>query len=648
MEEEQPTLKGTLKEYKLFLAKIKDRFFLCLDRLQRSDWLGFDLLATGGFTLFWLWFAWQHGFQNSPDSWYRGLLGKSIVEGHPYFVNIKQGWLYDFGPWHHDASHSPLLPAIYALFFLFFGYRIIISNLVVSLSAGLLLFPLLRLGRRLLGSPYAGFLVYLLVAFNNRNDFLFEVFAGLSIPVTLMLLAFFLYFLARVLESEDKKYLWGGVVSLAAFYYIRPGEQVVFVWLLFWSLVLARKFLAPAAAGRLQKMWLWAALLALPWFLRNLILFRQPFFSHTTPALFTDRGYDYWTYHEHLPLPTAASYFSNHSFIDFLNKIFVQGPGNFLFIFGQSLYGPLWAYLLAFVLSFIFVIYKIRDGGQRFFFLNVGLLFLGYSIVYSLVPVLDKRYMMPPFFLIALTVVAALFYLLGQLERKARLAAYLCLFAAAVFLNNDFWLNLKKDYLIFSYNTQDDVVAQDPLVIALKDRKISPRDVILAPFADAQRLNFATGLTVIEEPDNLTNLLEPAEFFRRYRIRYSLVDVSRLLPPGLIEKMELAGGRVLFTINLDGVKTGQNEIFVRSGLYEDREIKATVRRGVLNKLIFIDSFHADEPAVLSLFGELGMKAFVSYNDFVSNKDKLFQCGLLLMQYGQGKKEMTGAENVVIK
>ena len=240
-----------------------------------------------------------------------------------------------------------------------------------------------------------------------------------------------------------------------------------------------------------------------------------------------------------------------------------------MFIFGHTLYGPLAAYLLAFILSFIVIGYKVKDSGQRFFFLNVGLLFLGYSIVYSLVPVLDKRYMMPPFFLIALTVVAALFYLLGKLERKARLAAYLCLLVAALFLNNDFWLNLKKDYLVFSYNTQDNVLTQDPLVFSLKNRKISPQDIVLAPLADAQRLNFATGLTVIEEPDNLKNLLEPAEFFRRYRIRYSLVDVSRLLPPGMIKKMELAGDRVLFTINLEGIKAGKNELFVRSGLYED-------------------------------------------------------------------------------
>ena len=91
MKKNSPTLKGTLREYKLFLAKIKDRVLLCLDWLKRSDWLGFDLLATGGFALFWLWFAWQHGFQNSPEIWSRGLLGKSFVEeGHPYFVNISR------------------------------------------------------------------------------------------------------------------------------------------------------------------------------------------------------------------------------------------------------------------------------------------------------------------------------------------------------------------------------------------------------------------------------------------------------------------------------------------------------------------------------------------------------------------------------
>ena len=43
-----------------------------------------DLTVTLIFCVFWIWFAYQYGFRNTPDSWYRGVLGKSIAEGHPY------------------------------------------------------------------------------------------------------------------------------------------------------------------------------------------------------------------------------------------------------------------------------------------------------------------------------------------------------------------------------------------------------------------------------------------------------------------------------------------------------------------------------------------------------------------------------------
>jgi hypothetical protein len=601
-----------------------------------------DLLVTIAFSIFWLLFAWQHGFANSPDSWYRGVLGKSIVEGHPYFTNIKQGWLYEYGPWHHDAAHSPLLPVIYALFFLIFGNKIFVANIVVSLSAGLLIFPLLRLSRSMLRTPFAGFIIYLLIAFNERNDFLFEVFAGLSIPTTVMLLFSFLFFQWRISESEKKGYLWGGILSLTAFYYIRPGEQVVFVWLLFWSLLLGRKLLDPAVYKRMVKMWLWAAGLALPWLLRNLILFKHPFFSHTTAALWTDRGYDYWTYHERIPLPTATAYFKTHSLFDFIVKLFIQGPGNYLNLFGQTLYGPLWLYLLAFAVSMGVIFYKVKDGRQRFLFITILNVFIAYSVVYSLVPVLDKRYMMLPFSVIAFTVIAALFYLFGRMIGPRRDVFYMILILLVLFIQRDFLL---RKQFAFSFSSSDRSLQEDPVIKGLK-QKLSPRDVILGPFADVQRLNFATGLTLIEEPDNLRMLDDPAAFFRKYSIRYSMVDVSDLLPKEMIEEMEMVGNKLLIKIKLSPLE-GPNKPVPEKINRGEPGMKYSIRKGIRNRMVFIDGYHGAQLEKPEVLRSNGMVLFTSTSNLEEGQEQLFRSGILLINYRIGGKELSEKEKDVI-
>lgn len=510
--------------------------------LLKFNSLGYDLVITLLFSIFWLWFGYQYGFNNSPDSWYRGVLAKSIVEGHPYFINLKQGWLYDYGPWHHDAAHSPLLPFLYAIYFLFFGYKISIANIIVCFSAGMFIFPLLRISRRLFSTALPAFLIYFLVIFVNRSDFLFETFAGLSIPTTLMIFAFFLYFLLEILESDRWPWIWGGVLALAAFYYIRPGEQVVFFWLLLLGLPLGLKFLKQPEFWRVTKMWLWSTLLVIPWVLRKIILFRHPFFTHTTPALWTDRGYDYWTFHETMPYPTMASYFSQHSIFDFLRKIFIVGPGRFYYIFDLSVYGPAWLYLLAFGLALLVVFYYLKDNKRRFFFIMVANALVAYFLIYSLVPVLDRRYMIPIYFIIVFTVVSALAFVWKKyLVPIAALALLIILIAGLPFFSSQ---------LKFSYRTSDKVLRQDPLVAALPGL-VEPDAVILGRFAKVQRLNFATGLTMIEEPDNLKKLKDPVGFFKKHKIRYSLVDVSKILPKDMILKIEEIGEARLFKIKLD-------------------------------------------------------------------------------------------------
>jgi hypothetical protein len=611
-------------------------------KLKAHDYLFLDLIITILFSVFWLWFSWQHGFGNSPDSWYRGLLGKSFIEGHPYFINIKQGWLFESSPWHHDISYSPLLPVLYAVFFLCFGYRIVIANLIVSFSAGLLVFPLLRLSRRMFGSPLAGLLIYLLNAFNDKTGFLFEVFSGLSIPTTVMFLAFFFFCLWRMLESDRKSFLWGAVVSLAAFYYIRPGEQVVFVVLLLGSIALGRRLLEAAQFKRLLQMWGGAGLLACPWFLRNLILFRSPFFSGNTLQIWTDRGYDYYSYHEKIPFPTPTAYFRTHSLLDFINKILVRGSGNFLATFSQALYGPLSAYLIVWALSLAILFIKLKDRPRRFFFSVVILVVLGYSLVYCVMPVLEQRYMMPPFFLLTFVVVTALFYALSGLPERPKRALIAVVFLLALALHRDFWREDFPKQFTFSYVGADQIARTDPMIEQFK-QKIGQQEVVLGPFTEVQRLNFATGLTLIEEPDNLRQLDDPAAFFRKYNIRYSLVDISGLLPASMIESVEVVGERLLFKIRLSS-----REAAVEQRRERPLSVSASLAEGLRQRVVFVDAYHGGElerPAVLRDFGA---KLFTSTAGLLADRDRLFRSGVLLIDYKVGGRELAPGELELVR
>lgn len=603
-----------------------------------------DLIVTFLFSLFWLWFAWQYGFTNSPDSWYRGVLGQSIAEGHPYFTHLKQGWLHEYGAWHHDAAHEPFLPVIFALFFLMFGNKIIIANIMSTLSAALLIFPLLRLSRKLFNTPWFAFFTYIFLVSNKDVAYLFEVLAGLSVPVSLLAIVLFIYFIWKMLGSGQKRWVWAAAAALASFYLLRSDAQPIFFGLLIATLFIGYKTQERGNFIKLRSMWLISFCMILPWFLRKLILFGNPFFNHVTPILWADRGYDYWSYHESLPLPTPRTYFMNHSLLDFLYKIFIAGPDNVYSNFQRAVSGPLWIYLVLFAVSIVFIYWRTADRNKRFIYGTLWLIFAGYFAVFSLVPVLDTRYFIPAYFIIIFTILSALFIIKG----KSR-APYALLIIFAFLLQKDFYLNFNKDYLSWSYSSFDKALENDPLVVALKNKNIGKQEVILGPFSDVQRLAFATGLTFIEEPDNLKQLADPEKFFQKYKIRYALVDISGLLPPAMIEHKEIVGDRIMYTVRPEGKGPGRTEeLWKEINLGEDQSIRASIKAGIRGRRIYIDGFHGNNLEDLIAIRKMGLKPYISCSDYVREKGKLFHCGLLLINWGIGKKEMTNAEAEVIK
>jgi hypothetical protein len=444
-----------------------------------------------------------------------------------------------------------------------------------------------------------------------------------------MFFAFFLYFLREAMGSENRIYAWGGALALASFYYIRPVEPLVFCWLFLWSMIFGVKH------KNVRDMWLAALLLVLPWMIRNLILFGSPFFSHVAPGLWSDRGYDYWSYHETMPYPTPAVYFGTHTILDFVQKIFVRGWEGFLFTLGQSLNSPAWIYLLATFLSLLLIYRKRKDRDTRFFFSIIINALIAYSIIYSASPHIFVRHMIPLYFLMMFSIVFALFCWSGR--RAFRLFLLLLVF----FLQFNFWTGGLSRLLTLRYSTSDQILQDDPLVLGLK-RKISRQEVILGPMAESQRLNFATGLTFIEEPDNLLQLSDPESFFRKYKIRYALVDVNALLSPQMIEKREAVGDKILFTIRQAGeIPLPEKDLLPAAD-------NASILRGIKERRIFIDSFHGSELEDLASIRKMGLKPYISYTDYMSGKNQLFHSGLLLVNWGMKRRELKSEEEEIVK
>jgi hypothetical protein len=169
--------------------------------------------------------------------------------------------------------------------------------------------------------------------------------------------------------------------------------------------------------------------------------------------------------------------------------------------------------------------------------------------------------------------------------------------------------------------------------------------VILAPFAQGQYLAFATGLTFIEKPANFNRLNEPVEFFRKYNIRYSLVDVKNILPDEMIESKEYAGRSVLYTIGSAGKR---KSFFETLDFSIQPDLKKTILMGVTNRVVYIDAYHGAAPDDMAIFRKIGVNAFVYNNNLQASKEKLFQSGLLVIRYTKNKAELSKNDEKTIK
>ncbi len=441
--------------------------------------LRYDLLVTALVTALVCWFSFQYGYNNSPDSYYRGLLAKSFLEGHPYFIGMRQGWLYDIPTWHHNAAHEPLLPLIYAAMFLLVGVKISVTNIVSSLAAGLFIFPLLQLSRRLTGNAIIGFLIYISLVLNEGISYFFEINAGLSITTYTLLLSLIILNFDVVVHSTRRIWIWTCALWICAFYMTRSEAQPLLFLVAAVSLWLAPRFIAPPAVKRVRYVWLLSFLLVLPWLLRKIILFGSPIFSHMSPLLWVDDEYDYWRYPESGEYPSLSTYFEYHTVSDFLVKIFVKGPRGIYSAMEQGLPGPAWLYPLLILSSLVTITYLVRDNKRRYLFAIIFTFIAGYIGLFSIVPIYAPRYLITPLFLILLVVSVAVSLICARIFSSSRTTgiyiSIAILAAASVPMQKSFWRNI-DGYLHYAYTTSDQRNEKDQTVIALRNRFPSPRE----------------------------------------------------------------------------------------------------------------------------------------------------------------------------
>lgn len=609
--------------------------------------LRIDLLITALVTGLVCWFIYQHGYANTPDSYYRGILAKSIIEGHPYFIHMRQGWLYDSPIWHHNAGHEPLLPLIYAISFLIFGFKISIANVVSSISAGLFIFPLLQLSRRLNGSAIIGFLIYLAIVLNEGISYYFEAHTGLSIPTYTLLLALFLLNFDVVLHNTRSCWIWTCALIAAGFYLTRGEAQPLLFLVAIISLLAAPRFIDTPAVKRIRRVWLLSLLLISPWVIRKIILFGSPFFSHLSPILWADDAYDYWRYPESGEYPSRLTYFGCHTVADFLEKIFVTGPRGFYFAIERALPGPAWLYPLIILISLTVIWLMARDQKRRYLFLVLSSFIFGYIVLFSLVPVYDARYLIAPFFLTALAVSIAISHLFakffGSFKTVGIYATIIVLAAASVPMQMAFWKNF-QGYLRYAYTTSDQLNETDNLVIKLKERFPVPSKVttpILGPFAEVQRLSFLTDLPLVEVPVNLKELTSPRSFFERYGIHYSLVDISKLFPDAPDVKWTPIGNRLLFEVpEFEGTDS-----FSITELQADVDSNVTesISHGVQARLVFVTEKLSSTDLPYEYFKELGIKTRIFKEEFCCRERELLQSGLLILSYRGGMQSLSTEE-----
>jgi hypothetical protein len=598
----------------------------------------------------WLVFSWQYGFMISPDGWFRGVLAKSIVNGTPYWINLNQGYSYDHGVWHHNANHEPLLPVILAGLFVLFGPLISFLNIISAFCAGLLLCPLLALSRIVFGSWLIGLVAYILVAFNLLTEFFKEAMSGLSFPSAILVLLLYLVLSAAIVEQHSMRRVVAAGICLAA-YYLSRGEAFAVCFF-----VIAVQYLVAPRSARRPLIQTWMVFLAViaPWAIRKCLLFGDPFFSHASPLLFVEEGTELWSFPED-GFPTANLFIERHGWKFLLTKLFVHNPLSAWQVVQTISEG--WAPyigMLAIMLPLFSYFYE-ESHSRRFLAYSLFAAGLGSALILTQAPILDRR--------VTLVVsLSSLTLALGTLERFVRViirpprsaqalsVVLLCWFFVA---NGRAIMLFPKEYLRYKFSTEDASLWTDPTIPALKAR-FTKDDVLLAPFANAQYLSFATGIGMVEMPANYADLQNPSGFVRRYNVGYSLLNLgSDVSSPGWEVLGHRIGRPVRASLELQQESSIGEYQFPSTVIPRSDDEGALIEARTLDRLnrmgrrVYVDSFHGGQ-ALRQMLRSTLPEAFYSMNSLSESDTELRGRDILLVGIGGDSQELSIEDQRTLK
>jgi hypothetical protein len=153
-------------------------------------------------------------------------------------------------------------------------------------------------------------------------------------------------------------------------------------------------------------------------------------------------------------------------------------------------------------------------------------------------------------------------------------------------------------------------------------------------------------------------ILEPLkELGRKYRTLLSLLgEVFRRWPSKLRSRwywgifgavLFLFIGAVVFSFSVKP-PLGTISYDLKTKELKNQAIRAKIAEGVKNRAIYADSFYSPEPSDLITIKNLGMRVYVSDKSFEQNKEVLFKCGLMLLNYEFIKNQLSTEDLLVLR
>ncbi len=105
----------------------------------------------------------------------------------------------------------------------------------------------------------------------------------------------------------------------------------------------------------------------------------------------------------------------------------------------------------------------------------------------------------------------------------------------------------------------------------------------------------------------------------------------------------IAAIKIVFPVNqsFDYISVSKEKL-------EDSNISKSIALGLKQRKIYIDAYHALIPANPYIFDSLKISYEIGQGRFTNEQNKLFSCGILLMDYSIGKPDLSDDEYLVVK